>query len=225
MCLRRLRRQRGPVDPGPPLSPVPARRARLALGARLMALLSRITDHVARGLLKVAMPFWGLPRFEAVLTALLEELQAAEDALIDVAEGHDVDTADETRLLVLGRIVGERRMGRALEAFRLGVKARIAINSSRGRIQHVQDLFALLRPLDTATVRMVSGGMVVQAVTDTPPTAAEGRQIGGYLQAASSIAFQTDVIWTPDVGETDDLIWGEDDATTQSRLFGQDGQQ
>jgi hypothetical protein len=184
-----------------------------------MTVLSRISDHVARGLVKVAMPFWGLPRFSVIVTALLTELQELEDALMAIPPGRDLDQADEARLLVLGRIVGERRLGRALEAFRLGIRARIAVNSSRGLIGHVQALFDLLRSADTATFATLAGSSLISAITDTPPTSAEATQIQGYVQAASAISYRTEIVWVPGVGETEDLVWGEADETP-SRMFG-----
>lgn len=103
-----------------------------------------LVDHVVSGFAKIAIPFWYLPRFSAVLTAILDEVQEVEQAVIDTLSIRDLLQADLPRLTVLGKLVGEPRFGRALEEYRAAVSARIAANYSRSWPSDVNQVWSLL---------------------------------------------------------------------------------
>ncbi len=103
-----------------------------------------ITDHIDQALGKLIMRFQGKPRFAAWVAARVRQVQKLEDAIQVVIGSRDVDTCDETRLEIIGKIVGQPRRGTTLEQFRMYVKARIKVNRSRGRIRDLKQIATML---------------------------------------------------------------------------------
>ena len=93
---------------------------------------STISNHLAQALDKLIQRYKGKPKFAALLGTYIKQVQELEDATNAVMGAYDVDTADATRLEILGRRVGQVAKGAALEQFRAYIKARILANRSDG---------------------------------------------------------------------------------------------
>lgn len=99
-------------------------------------------DHTTEGLALLVSQYKGAPRLEGYLSALLDEVQALEAAIQQVKAGYHIDDAVGAQLDVLGRIVGQPRIGQDDESFRTYVLARVAANKSSGR---TKDLLNVVR--------------------------------------------------------------------------------
>jgi hypothetical protein len=88
---------------------------------------------------------WRKEKFQAVQRSYAPELQEVENALWQVMISRLVDYAFGASLDMLGRVVGEARLGRADPGYRVRIRARIAINQSFGTIP---DLLLVLRILN-----------------------------------------------------------------------------
>lgn len=77
------------------------------------------------------------PNLNAVASALLKQVQVAENFFKSVLVSRLLGFAQGVQLDVLGRVVGEDRLGREDEAFRKGIRLRIFINGSSGRPEDV----------------------------------------------------------------------------------------
>jgi hypothetical protein len=106
--------------------------------------LAQVETHEPRGLLKLAPPFWGLPRIASWLIAYLAEVQALEDAVWSYLDGLDVDTCERWVLERLASIVGETARPDDTEALRLYVKARILVNRSDGTPGAIAEVIQVL---------------------------------------------------------------------------------
>lgn len=82
---------------------------------------------------QLAPPFWGKPNIQAVLSSFVQRIQELEDTLWQVLELHTLAGADLTRLKVLGKIVGQPRLGFDEETYRKVIAGRGAANVSKGR--------------------------------------------------------------------------------------------
>ena len=102
-----------------------------------------ITDHTDQALGKLISRFQRRPRFAAWVASDVDQVQDIEDAAWIVNAAWDVDTCDETRLRILGAIVGQPPLG-TVEQYRTYIKARIKINRSRGRIVEILQIARLL---------------------------------------------------------------------------------
>lgn len=110
-----------------------------------------ITNHYVRAILTLPGPFWGKPRIAALTKALALQVQAAEDALHGLRECLDIDTCDETRAGLLGRIVGQGRGGLDLPGFRAAIRARVLANRANGSARDLLDVANALQPAATWT--------------------------------------------------------------------------
>jgi hypothetical protein len=116
-----------------------------------------ITNHIDQGLQRLIDRYKNKPRFAAWCASHLRQVQKLEDAAQDLLAALDVDTADETRLKLLGKIVGQPQRG-TLDQFRLYVKTRIAANRSRGTAPDVLRVAHLL----LGSVRYTEGGAHIE---------------------------------------------------------------
>lgn len=103
-----------------------------------------ILDHLEQAKNKLLRRYENKPRFAALLDSYVQQIQDLEDAAWGVIASRDVDTADETRLDILGRLVGQPRRGATLEAYRLYVKTRILVNRSMGTAAEIVRIATLL---------------------------------------------------------------------------------
>lgn len=115
-------------------------------------------DHSAVAVDRLSLQYRDKPKFEAVLKAFAEQVQEAEDALLQVLMARDLDTATGKQLEEVGAIVGQLRGALGDELYRTYIRVRIKVNNSTGTAPELVDIFRLLVP---------SGGQV--AVTDEGP--------------------------------------------------------
>ena len=93
---------------------------------------SHKTDYEQEGLSRLPAQFQGKPRIEAILGAVLGEIQALEDAHWQLFVERRLDIATGEALDQIGRLVGEPRVGLPDADYRLRIRLRIHRNVSRG---------------------------------------------------------------------------------------------
>jgi hypothetical protein len=124
------------------------------------------------------------PAYLAVLRAVCEELQEAENALWSVLLSRYIDNAEGVSLNYLGSRVGEPRASLNDPDYRVRIKARILINRSRGR---AEDLLGIVRALGLhAVVRNTHRASMRLEVTTRPTNVSTRRQIASLLGEATS---------------------------------------
>ena len=96
------------------------------------AALAPVTDVVAVGVSRLTAVF-SRPKTTAILTALLAEVQAAEDAVWSLAANTSLDTAEDAALDQLGRILDAvRPVGFVDDDYREVLRAAVLANRSSG---------------------------------------------------------------------------------------------
>jgi len=105
--------------------------------------MERITDHVPRALSRLAQQYRGKPKLAGTVTVLAKQIQEIEDMLFSIL-AETVDQAVGAQLDVLGRIVGEERLGDPDSNYRLRIKAGILLNVSSGTPEELLAIFRLL---------------------------------------------------------------------------------
>lgn len=103
-----------------------------------------IPDHVARGLANILSQFRNATKLRALATAILEEVQIAEDTLADLAVALTVDGAQAAQLDLMGALLGERRDALSDLWYRRFLRARAAIRLSQGTPDEVSLIAATL---------------------------------------------------------------------------------
>lgn len=116
--------------------------------------MEHITDHVAQALSRLAQQYRGKPRLAGMVAVLGKQVQEIEDMLFSILD-ETVDLAVGAQLDVLGRIVGEERLGDGDDDYRLRIKAGILLNVSSGAPEELLAIFRLLTSgLPGATVQI-----------------------------------------------------------------------
>ncbi len=109
-------------------------------------------NHAAEAVLKLAAPFWGKPRWSALCASIAYEVQALEDATIDVLLKRMLPAAARPELKILGQLVGEPDTGLLSDdEYRAIIGIRIALNRSDG------SMLALIAILQQAESYAVDG--------------------------------------------------------------------
>jgi len=98
-------------------------------------------NYVTDGLNRLLYQFQGKPNIEALITAILEQVQDCEDVVEQLLSDRQIDTASGETLDVIGRIVGQDREGRDDPTYRIWIRARIIINRATGV---TEDFYAIL---------------------------------------------------------------------------------
>lgn len=100
--------------------------------------------HVEQGLDRLLERFKGRPNLEALLRILLLRIQHIDDVLYDLYIGLWLDNAVGEQLDALGFVVGEERLGRADELYKLYIRVRVKINRSNGVVSDTLKVARLL---------------------------------------------------------------------------------
>lgn len=153
-----------------------------------------ITNHIQQGLDRLIDRFKNKPRFAAACASHLRQVQKLEDAANGLLAALDVDTADETRLQLLGKIVGQTQRG-TLEQFRLYIKTRIAANRSRGTAPDVIRVARLL----LGNVRYEEGGAHINVTALEPIGTRDPDASVEFLRDAKAGGVGLDLIFSSDL--------------------------
>lgn len=109
-----------------------------------MGSIAQQLNHANSAVMKFAMPFWGKPRWAALMVGIANEIQELENAAIDVIVSRQLANATGPRLRVLAKHVGQPYDNYSESDLRLLVGVRIAINRSEGRWSDVLRVCQLL---------------------------------------------------------------------------------
>lgn len=144
-------------------------------------------NHVEEGQALVLDRFKSGAVLGGILKALLNQVQALEDALQDITSERWLTTAVGAQLDALGQIVGEYRDGREDEDYRFALTLRIRINRSQGRVLDIFEVLNLLAPISTFIYREnYPAGFEVEQIE--PLTAERLRIIVRALKQTKAIA-------------------------------------
>lgn len=106
--------------------------------------LTVVKDHEEQGVALLLDQFKNKPRLEAWLRIYLRQVQLLDDATYDVMIARMIDLATGAQLDLIGKIVGERRLGRTDTEFRVFIYVRIQANRSAGTTPELLKIIELL---------------------------------------------------------------------------------
>ncbi len=122
-------------------------------------------------------------RMSKFLTAVAGSIQSVEDALQQLYTERRIDTAVATQLDVLGRIVGQPRLGLSDSDYRRHVRARIATNRSNGSAEDIIKITRLVLDDDDVYIHVEQQQVatVVVDLRDTPVAYALAQIVRDFL--------------------------------------------
>jgi hypothetical protein len=103
-----------------------------------------VTNHVELGLNMLLEQFRDSTNLRGVLEALFDQIQDLEDAVQPIIDARNIDDATADRLDCIGQLVQVPRDGRSDDAYRIRIRAELALLNSDGT---TEDLIAVLQAL------------------------------------------------------------------------------
>lgn len=156
-----------------------------------------ITQHAEQGLVSLPDWCWGKPRLGAWLVSYLRTHQGLEDLIWEVIEAREIETANISRLQVIGKLLGQARHGFAPELFRSLLKARAVANRSDGSGPFIgRTLFELLGEGNFRFYFVGPATMLVQVLFETD--AENVRAAAAVLPFARGTGVRLSVLFSPD---------------------------
>jgi len=134
-----------------------------------MAALTHKTDYLSESLSRLLEQFKGKPRFEAIITSYMQELQAAEDSFWDLYVGRLLQevltngSANDDLIDKIGKLVGQPRQDFDNTIYIRLISARIRTNHSDGRRETLIAILQLLVPDVLIEAREYTGSIVLTA--------------------------------------------------------------
>lgn len=165
-----------------------------------------IPNHIAQAIAKLVTPFRNKPRFAAWCACVVNQVQYLENAMLKFSQSFDVDTADEARLILLGKIVGQITPQPTLEQTRKFVKTRILVNRSAST---APDLIKIAQSL-LGNVWYSEWGCAIQIEARDPLGDLNGADCAELLRSAKEGGVRLDLIAQ---NETDGFLFGGDNAS------------
>lgn len=107
-------------------------------------MITKINDTVSEALDRLVTQFKGKTRVEGLVQSLCSGIQEIEDELYKMLTLRWVSSATGAQLDIIGDIVGEARKGRSDTPYRIGIRAKIGINTSKGTAEEAITIFSLL---------------------------------------------------------------------------------
>lgn len=102
------------------------------------------SQHVADALEKLPAQFRESTNLKALISSWVRQIQEIENQFALLVSIYSIDNATGSTLDLLGGIVGERRSGRTDDAYRIWIKARLAVIVSGGTRE---DIIEILRDI------------------------------------------------------------------------------
>lgn len=173
-------------------------------------------EHVLEGISHFTELFKHGPRNQAMAAALLDQVQELEDAIWDVFQAFDPDTAVGNALDLLGQLVGEPRLERVDDEFRTAIRVRVLVNASDGKTEQLYAILAgIFGAFETPPVFRIyeTYPLTIAAEIVGDPGAVTIETIHRLLTQAKAGGVRLDTILAAEGAGTGDYtgIWAIDD--------------
>ncbi len=130
------------------------------------------TQHVNQALGLLVQQFKDKPRVAAFLRALMNQIQKLETVLIELYSERALDTAVGVQLDGIGEIIGEDRLGRSDDAYRIGLRGRIRLNLASGTVEDIYGVLdSCLSGLYGLALEQIFPASILVTITGALPTA------------------------------------------------------
>lgn len=172
--------------------------------------------HAAEAISHLIQFFRDGPRNQAVLSAVMTQVQELEQALWDTFHAFNVDDAEGDQLDLLGGLVGEGRSDRIDDNYRVAIRVRILVNRSDGR---TEDLIAICRGIDpTATITFSDPGTMAIYISMSSLGGLTLSEAYALLRAAKTAGVRLHLseavsIWGSSTGTPAGDVWGSSTGT------------
>jgi hypothetical protein len=157
--------------------------------------LSKVSTHVTQAVANLVEQYKGKPKMAATLEAFVQQVQDLEDALFELLNERDLDTAVGAQLDTLGDIVGEGRLGRNDVDYRIAIRGRILVNLSEGTPVDLIHLLEVLGEGSSVILTEYFPAALTAELVDAVADEDEAHRIGDQLHAATAAGVLSHLIY------------------------------
>lgn len=184
-------------------------------------------NNVERAIDLIPEKFKGKLSVEAFVETYSSGVQDVENLLTDILVNSEINEAEGRQLDILGDLFGESRKGRGDFDYRLGLKARIAVNTSNGTPDEILEILTILTgspdvsifehyPSEFAVAATVTrNGGSLNAIDNLPPNIRQSIKEAGPIGVgpATVIVYLDDNALLGELGIEDGTIEVNSDGT------------
>lgn len=171
--------------------------------------LTKITDHTAEGIALFIERYQDKPLIAAWAKSYLDSCQEIEGVFWDILMARAIDSAVGWDLDVLGRIVGQPRIGETDDIYRLFIRVKILVNRSRSYPDDVIAVVqAALNGLRFKYVEYYPASFVVDVLDPLP---ANADLIAMLIRKAKASGVGMNLHYSPDHDTTDEFTFSDTD--------------
>src|ERR1019366_6223670 len=149
---------------------------------RVRSVITANLTYAAQMVAQLLQQFKGKPKFAALLQSYAAQIQAVENALIQVIGITDIETVVGVQLDTIGLLINQPRNGQSDDVYRLFLKAKIQVLTSQGTIDQ---LILIIQSL-------VDPGLTIKVAEDGAAEAIIN--IGGIITTYDNVAISQMVI-------------------------------
>jgi len=157
--------------------------------------LAKVSAHVTQAVANLVEQYKGKPNIAAVIGAFVDQVQDLEDALFELLQERDLNTAIGAQLDTLGAIVGEGRLGRNDDDYRLAIRGRILVNLSEGTPIDLLHLLEVLGEGSAVVLTEYFPAALTVELVDAVEDEDEAHRIGDQLHAATAAGVLSHLIY------------------------------
>ena len=145
--------------------------------------LTQKTAHVVEDKARLASPFSGKPRLEALVGVFAKRIQDFENTIFEIIDETTIDAAVGTVLDGIGNIVGQLRRGQSDIDYRQSIKSRILLNTASAT---PEDIIALVESVvgvaKTVVITEFFPASFEAEVTEALDLDTDGVVVGRFVQ-------------------------------------------
>lgn len=157
--------------------------------------IERIDDYFAHSKDLFIQVFRDKPRLNVILKAFARQADELEAVFWQILDARNIDKAVGIQLDIIGKLVGQPRVGTDDEVYRLYLKARIRSNRSSGKNIDIFALMELMLGVDTFEIRdLYPASFVADALVAIDPELAPS--MGLFVHLATSAGIGSSLHWS-----------------------------
>lgn len=158
--------------------------------------LEYVDDHCEDAKSKLLSQYQGKPRIEALLCALVDQIQEVEAATWQLIDLRTLNNAEGAQLKGIGDILGEKQGSFDQETYRALLRAKVRVLRSKGAFDDVVEVLFLLQGSETGVTVFERFPAAFEIATVNPLSASIGELSRRFLRAAKAAGVRLQFLWS-----------------------------
>lgn len=166
------------------------------------------TDRVEKAIDTLLWQYRKSPVMAGVAASHAVQAQELESVFVAIWVGYMLPTSEGAQLDVLGLIVGEKRLQRSDDTYRIAISARIKTNRSKGVVEDILETLSNAKDYDYWLTEQFPASMNLQILESIDEDTAEG--LHSILTNIKGGGIAASTTWTKDINTVLKFASGEE---------------